>query len=51
MRDNAPNEFKSFIQNIIGWQQQTEQSLSSAQQRLRQMGFDMQDQNQNGQYS
>jgi hypothetical protein len=51
MRENAPNEFKPFIQNIIGWQQQAEQSLSSAQQLLRRMGFDMQDQSQNGQYS
>jgi hypothetical protein len=51
MRENAPNEFKPFIQNIISWQQKTEQSLSSAHQLLRQMGFDMQDQNQNGQYN
>lgn len=38
MRENAPNEFEPFIQNIIDWQQQTVQSLSSAQLRLRQMG-------------
>jgi hypothetical protein len=51
MRDNAPSEFKPFIQSIIGWQQQAEQSLSSAQQLLRQMGINMQNQDQNGQYS
>lgn len=39
MRENAPKEFKPFIQSIIGWQQQTEESLSSAQQLLRQMGY------------
>jgi hypothetical protein len=49
MRDNAPNEFEPFIQNIISWQQQTEQSISSAQQLLRQMGFEIQ--NQYRQYS
>jgi hypothetical protein len=49
MRDNAPNEFKPFIQHIIRWQQQTEQSLSSAQQLLRQMGFEVQEQS--GEYS
>jgi hypothetical protein len=51
MRENAPSEFKPFIQSIIDWQQQAEQSLSSAQQLLAQMGFDMQNQHQNGQYS
>lgn len=39
MRDDAPNEFKPFVENIISWQQRTEQSLSAAQQHLRQMGF------------
>ncbi|WP_209124145.1 hypothetical protein [Alkalihalobacillus sp. BA299] len=50
MRDDAPNEFKPFIQNIIAWQQQTEQSLASAKQLLRQMGFGTQDQNQYSEY-
>jgi hypothetical protein len=44
MRDDAPNQFKPFIENIILWQQQTEQSLSSAKQLLRRMGYEMQDQ-------
>ncbi|WP_396135994.1 hypothetical protein [Bacillus sp. NEB1478] len=39
MRDDAPNEYKPFIQNIISWQEQTEQSLSSAKQLLKQMGY------------
>jgi hypothetical protein len=43
MSDNAPNEFKSFIQNIINWQQHTEQSLYSAQQLVRQMGYVVED--------
>jgi hypothetical protein len=51
MRDNAPNDFKPFIQNIVSWQQQTEQSITSAQQLLRQMGFEIQNQNQYRQYA
>ncbi|MFD2507457.1 hypothetical protein [Halalkalibacter alkalisediminis] len=50
MRDNAPTEYRSFIESIISWQQQTEQSLASAQQLLRQMGFETQDQNQYGEF-
>jgi hypothetical protein len=51
MRDNAPSEFKPFIENIISWQQQTEQSLAFTEQLLRQMGFELEEQNQYGQYS
>lgn len=46
MRDNAPQEFKSFLQHIISLQQQTEQSLASAKQLLSQMGFGTQGQTQ-----
>lgn len=51
MKENAPNSFQSFTQNIIIWQQQTEQNLASAQQLLRQMRFEMQDQNEYVQYA
>ncbi|WP_227935423.1 hypothetical protein [Alkalihalobacillus deserti] len=46
MLENAPNEFKPFIQNISSWQQQKEQSLFSVQQLLNQMGFESNNQNQ-----
>ncbi|MDG5789725.1 hypothetical protein QA612_19900 [Evansella sp. AB-P1] len=39
MKGNAPVEFKEFIQSLISWQEQTVQSLTKAQQQLRQMGF------------
>jgi hypothetical protein len=40
MRENAPREFKGFMDNVIRWQQQTEQSLAYTQQLLRGMGFE-----------
>lgn len=43
MRDNAPEEYKPFIQTIIDWQEQTEQSLSSAKRLLNQMGYGTQE--------
>ncbi len=48
MLDNAPDGFESFIQNIINWQQQTEQSLSSALHLIGQMDYDIEDINNNG---
>ncbi len=45
MRGNAPNEYKSFIQTIIKWQEHTEQSLYSAQQLIRQMGYGLEENN------
>ncbi|PYZ96603.1 hypothetical protein CR205_12905 [Alteribacter lacisalsi] len=45
MRDNAPEEFESFIENIINWQQRTEQTLSAAKQLIEQMGYDTENQN------
>ncbi|MDN4074940.1 hypothetical protein [Fictibacillus terranigra] len=44
MRDNAPNPFRSTIEIVIRWQQQAEQSLTSAKQLLTQMVFETQDQ-------
>jgi hypothetical protein len=43
MRDDAPEEYKPFLQNIISWQQQAVQSLTSAKQLLGQMGYGTQD--------
>lgn len=43
MRDDAPEEFKPFLENIISWQQQAEQRLTSAKQLLKQMGYETQD--------
>jgi hypothetical protein len=40
MRDDAPDEFRPFLENVIKWQQQAEQSLSSAKQLLIQMGYE-----------
>ncbi|MBU9711999.1 hypothetical protein KS419_09635 [Bacillus tamaricis] len=50
MRDNAPNEFTQFIEIIIRWQQETVQSLSMAQHRLSQMGFEIENQRMNAAY-
>jgi hypothetical protein len=43
MRDDAPDEFKPFLENIISWQQQAVQSLTSAKQLLGQMGYGTQE--------
>jgi hypothetical protein len=43
MRDDAPDEYRAFLETIIRWQQQAEQSLSSAKQLLTQMGYGTQD--------
>ncbi|MFY0781807.1 hypothetical protein AB1K18_16265 [Peribacillus simplex] len=40
MRENAPSEYKEFMDSVISWQQKTEQSLAYTQQLLRGMGFD-----------
>ncbi|SIR86556.1 hypothetical protein SAMN05878482_106267 [Peribacillus simplex] len=40
MRENAPSEFKEFMDTVIDWQQKTEESLAYTQQLLRGMGFD-----------
>ncbi|MFE1245843.1 hypothetical protein ACFW35_17160 [Fictibacillus sp. NPDC058756] len=42
MRDDAPDEFKPFLENIISWQQQAVQRLTSAKQLLGQMGYESQ---------
>jgi hypothetical protein len=44
MRDDAPDEYRPFVETIIRWQQQAEQSLSSAKQLLTQMGYESQSQ-------
>lgn len=43
MRDDAPDEYRPFVETIIRWQQQAEQSLSAAKQLLTQMGYGTQD--------
>ncbi|MBO1514897.1 hypothetical protein [Metabacillus bambusae] len=45
MRENAPSEYIEFMDSVISWQQQTEQSLAYTQQLLRGMGFDTQTEN------
>ncbi|WP_096188027.1 hypothetical protein [Evansella halocellulosilytica] len=40
MRENAPSEFIPFMDSVINWQQQTEQSLAYAKQLLTGMGYD-----------
>ncbi|MUK88856.1 hypothetical protein GMD78_10675 [Ornithinibacillus sp. L9] len=45
MKENAPNNYKGFMDSVIGWQQQTEQSLAIVQQLLGQMGLDMEVEN------
>lgn len=40
MRENAPSEYKGFMDTVINWQQQTEKSLAYAQQLLRGMGLE-----------
>lgn len=42
MREDAPDTFKPFLENIISWQQQAVQSLTSAKELLKQMGYDSQ---------
>jgi hypothetical protein len=44
MRDDAPDEYRPFVETIIRWQQQAEQSLSAAKQLLTQMGYESQSQ-------
>jgi hypothetical protein len=39
MRDDAPDEYKPFVETIIRWQQQAERTLTSAKQLLTQMGY------------
>lgn len=41
MRENAPSEYKEFMDSVIDWQQKTEESLAYTQQLLRGMGFDI----------
>lgn len=48
MRENAPNEYKEFLDSVISWQQRTEQSLAYAQQLLKGMGFDSDTETENG---
>jgi hypothetical protein len=43
MRDDAPDEYKPFVETIIRWQQQAERTLTSAKQLLTQMGYGTQD--------
>ncbi|WP_307322358.1 hypothetical protein [Evansella vedderi] len=50
MRDNAPADFKEFIQTIISWQQYTENTLKMAQEQLRQMGYEPENQDANSGY-
>ncbi|MFD6441028.1 hypothetical protein ACFWDG_14680 [Peribacillus sp. NPDC060186] len=45
MRENAPSEYKEFMDSVISWQQKTEQSLAYTQQMLRGMGFDTETEN------
>lgn len=40
MRENAPNEYIGFMDSVINWQKQTEQSLAYSQQLLKGMGLD-----------
>jgi hypothetical protein len=40
MRENAPSEYKGFMDTVINWQKQTEQSLAYTQQLLRGMGLE-----------
>jgi hypothetical protein len=42
MREDAPDTFKPFLENIISWQQQAVQSLTSAKELLKQMGYESQ---------
>jgi hypothetical protein len=44
MRDDAPDEYKPFVETIIRWQQQAERTLTSAKQLLTQMGYESQNQ-------
>lgn len=46
MLEDAPTEYKPFIQSISSWQQQKEQTLLSAQQYLTQMGYEVNAENQ-----
>ncbi|WP_019414894.1 hypothetical protein [Paenisporosarcina sp. TG20] len=46
MLEDAPDDYKPFIQSISNWQQQKEQTLLSAQQHLTQMGYEVNTQNQ-----
>ncbi|PLS17499.1 hypothetical protein CVD28_12700 [Bacillus sp. M6-12] len=45
MRENAPSEYKGFMDSVINWQRQAEQSLAYTQQLLRGMGFDTESEN------